>query len=114
MAVQQFKRPLELRAFKGRLERALQQEKALAQTGEDFDRVQDEIDVAHEQIKGHVGYLKDYQGELAGVIKRMIGDGSNHPPQGADGPLTNGATPPKAEPDSAADHQSGTRADIVP
>lgn len=92
MAATPFKRPIELVAFKGRLERALNQEKALAETGKQFDAVMDSIDTKHGQITEYLGWKKDYDGQLSDVIKRMIGDGSNNPPSSTESDGRTGGT----------------------
>jgi len=89
---QELKRPIELAALKGRLERAQRVHGRIADTGKRYDKVLDAIEEKEAQAASHVGYLEQYDQALGQTIKEMIG-GSNFPPEGADGPhiATNGS-----------------------
>lgn len=92
MPVQEFKRPIELAALKGRLERAQRVQDKIAATGARYDKVLTEIEEKETQASGHVGYLEQYNAALDKTIADMTG-GSNEPPdqKKADGHAINGA-----------------------
>lgn len=74
--------PIELAGMRSRLERAKLQEKAIAKTGLEYDAVQDGIDEAHAALKGHVGDLKGYEGELRRTIMGMLERSNGDPTDG--------------------------------
>lgn len=76
--VQELKRPMELAALKGRLERAQRVQAKIGQTGERLDKVLDEIEEKEAQASGHAGQLEQYNTALEATIADMIG-GSNQP-----------------------------------
>ena len=79
---QELKRPLELAGLKARLERARMLETKIGETGKRYDSVLNAIEEKHGQAEAHVGYLEHYDVELGDMIRRMIGEGSNNPPEG--------------------------------
>ena len=91
MAVQEFKRPIELAALKGRLERAQRAEAAVGRVGERYDEVLTAIEEKTAQASGHVGFLEQYDAQLARTIEGMIGTGSNEEKKEPVGQTTNGA-----------------------
>jgi hypothetical protein len=74
--------PIELAGMRSRLLRAKKQEKDIAATGMDYDRVQDGIDEAHDALKGHVGDLKSYEGDLRRTILGMLERSNGNPTDG--------------------------------
>lgn len=76
--VQELKRPMELAALKGRLERAQRVQAKIGQTGERLDKVLDQIEEKEAQASGHAGQLEQYNTALEATIADMIG-GSNQP-----------------------------------
>jgi hypothetical protein len=87
--VQELKRPVELAALKGRLERAQRVQARIAHVGGRYDKVLTAIEEKTDQASGHVGYLEQYDAALDKTIKDMIG-GSNEEKKFESQP-TNGA-----------------------
>lgn len=100
---QEFKRPLELAALKGRLERARVQQVKIGATGARYDKVLDAIDEKIQQSTLHVEHLERYDGELAAMIQQMIGTSNERPTEGgSDGrPSTAGEVKTVADGDVA-------------
>jgi hypothetical protein len=92
-APRELKRPIELAALKGRLERAQKAEAAIGTIGVRYDTVLGAIEEKTEQAKRHVEHLENYDGQLGALIASMIGDGSNSddPAKKVDGQRTDGA-----------------------
>jgi hypothetical protein len=76
-------KPIELAGMRSRLLRAKAQEKGIAETGRDYDAVQDGIDEAHAALKGHVSDLKSYEGDLRRTIEGMLERSNGDPTDGA-------------------------------
>jgi hypothetical protein len=73
----ELKRPIELAALKGRLERARKAESTIGAVGARYDKVLAAIEEKTEQATRHVEQLENYDGQLGAMIAAMIGDGSN-------------------------------------
>jgi hypothetical protein len=83
--VREFRRPMELAGLKGRLERARGLEVRIGDAGRRYDKVLDAIEVKVGLAEAHAGHLEHYDSELAEMVSRMVGEGSNNPPGESDG-----------------------------